>query len=110
MKITETITVEKDVYVAPCFKCGSEDIKFGDCGYWQGNSGGGKCQSCNHEEWHSCGRDPSKERLIEIWNKHNDLDILQAEQTKIIEDAQAKRALLREILIQRNVKFLAEIT
>ncbi|GBG14878.1 uncharacterized protein NMK_2479 [Novimethylophilus kurashikiensis] len=97
MQITETKTVTetKEIYVAPCLKCGSADIKLWDCGYTEGNVGGGVCKECGHEGkqgW--IGSSPSKEQLAGIWNAANDIDtLITAENTKI----EASRRTITEL-------------
>lgn len=51
-----------------CRKCGSSDLKIGDCGYSSFNVGWVTCQKCGHEVKVSpCGCFPEGE-LIAAWN------------------------------------------
>lgn len=90
MKFTEIRQVEIELEVARCLKCHSEDIKFSDYGYTQGNSGGGTCQSCKHEFYKPVFMNPKIEDLVAIWNSGNDVKtLIKVEQDKI-EEAERK--------------------
>src|SRR3546814_19744141 len=40
MQIKETVVVERELHVAPCFECGNEDINLSDSNYSSFNVGG----------------------------------------------------------------------
>lgn len=102
MKITETKTVEREIHVAPCLMCGSDDISLDDCGYSSFNVGGGKCNKCKHSATDACHFDVTKDQLASIWNKKNDIPMLIAEQERIIVDAQSKIAQLKSTTIKKS--------
>lgn len=100
MIVEETVIVRKDVPVAPCVKCRGRDITIHDLGYSTFNKGGGTCTSCKHEVLETCGPySPSKVDLISIWNRHNDIATLIAEQQAIIDKAQAT---INDLLFQEG--------
>jgi hypothetical protein len=77
MFIEEEITSKRRVYVAPCVKCGSEDINIFDYGYNSPNMGGGECKSCTHSVISNVAAlYPTKTELAKIWNASNDKSIL----------------------------------
>lgn len=90
MQIEETIKQSREVYVAPCIKCGSNDIKIDDLGYTTFNKGGGTCQSCKHEVFSYCDWAPLKTELISIWNNENDISSKLNAQREIAAKAQAE--------------------
>ncbi|MFC4236391.1 hypothetical protein ACFOY8_14395 [Thalassospira xianhensis] len=90
MKVTETKKVTREIHVASCIKCGSDDVQITDCGYSSFNMGGGTCKSCKHSVSDSCDISPSKDELARIWNKKNDIKALIAAQQKKIETATSK--------------------
>ncbi len=61
----------KQIYVAPCLKCGCDEIQIDDYGYNAPNIGGGKCTQCTNEASASCDIFPKKETLANIWNAQN---------------------------------------
>lgn len=84
MKITETKEVVREIYLAPCLKCGSEDILITDSNYSSFNIGGGTCRACKHSVTGSCSCDVSMDTLANIWNRGNDIKTLIKEQEEII--------------------------
>ena len=94
--ITEHTT--RELAYVPCLKCGSTDIKFFDLGYTQGNSGGGKCNSCGKEHTSRMHWDAKIDQWVAVWNAQNDPEKLVAEQRKIIQEAQDR---IQEILSQK---------
>lgn len=97
MLIKETITIEREIHVAPCLQCGSTDIRLMDYGYNAPNMGGGECMSCKHRTTTYVELFPKMQDLADIWNSKNDIPTLIAtEQNKIniaekkIEDLKAK--------------------
>ncbi len=64
------------MFVAPCIKCGSEDIAIGDQNYSSFNFGGGTCKKCGHDVSKPCSIFPSKEIMIKVWNNANHPHIL----------------------------------
>lgn len=76
--ITKSTPSTETVYVAPCLKCGGENIHIGDCGYSSFNVAYGKCQNpqCKHEVKFNCGWDVEQKAIVEVWNKANDIDLL----------------------------------
>jgi hypothetical protein len=103
MLVEKTITVKKEVYVAPCIRCNSTDINIFDYGYSTSNMGGGKCKCCKKEITSTVGIDPNKEELIDIWNNKNDIPTLLLEQDRIINYANREIIRLTEILNKRIV-------
>lgn len=92
MILTEKVKIykEKEYFVCSCIKCGSENIKIFDYGYWQGNSGGGQCLDCGFSSIEPCSYSPSLEEKIEIWNNENDVNILIKEAKQIIQTQKNK--------------------
>lgn len=89
MIVEETKIIKREVYVAPCIKCGSSDIRIYDCGYPSFNCGGGECRKCgNKVTATSLECDPSIDVLAAIWNGENDIASLIAEAEKNIKDNQ----------------------
>jgi hypothetical protein len=102
MLIEETIIIKKNVYVSPCIKCGSDNINIFDYGYGTSNYGGGRCKDCKNEITEVVCVDPNKKKLIDIWNKKNDITLLLLEQDSIINKANKEIIRLTEILNKRN--------
>lgn len=69
LKVQKTVT--ETVYVAPCIKCGHDDINIRDYGYNASNIGGGTCKRCKHEVSSACDIFPEMEKLAAIWNAEN---------------------------------------
>jgi nucleoside 2-deoxyribosyltransferase len=90
MQITEVVTQNREVYVAPCLECGSSEIKIHDLGHGTFNSGGGSCLSCKHEVLSNCDWSPSVADLAEIWNSANDITAKIRVQREILENAQSE--------------------
>ena len=88
MEIQEQVTTTRTVYVAPCVKCGSEDVTIDDCGYSSFNVGGGKCKSCGHSVTSSIASCfPTKKELARIWNFSNDKNqLIQQAEARIAKD------------------------
>jgi nucleoside 2-deoxyribosyltransferase len=99
MLVEQTTKTVIDVPVAPCVKCGSNDINIHDKGYNHPNIGGGACKSCKHEVLANCAWDVTPQVLIAIWNKKNDITTLIAEQQAIIDSAQAE---INALLLKRG--------
>ena len=91
MKLMEKVTVTREIDVAPCVKCGGDDIDIYDCGYSTFNVGGGECRTCGHKVTNNhLGCFPTKTELAAIWNAGNDLEgLIKAEKDKI-ENARAR--------------------
>lgn len=89
MLVTETVARSQEVYVAPCIKCGSNDISIDDDNQTTFNSGGGTCRACNNKAYAACEWAPAKKFLINTWNKANDVADLIDEKHKALNDAQA---------------------
>ena len=85
MKFTRRQTVEVEIHVAPCIKCGSEDVRIYNCGYSSFDVGGGKCGRCENSVMESVWN-PTEEQLAAIWNKKNDKNMVKAEIRKKIAD------------------------
>jgi hypothetical protein len=101
--IEEPSIVRTKVDIAPCLTCGSTDIHFFDYGYYQGNSGGGRCKSCNNESTSSLHWNATIKDWIKIWNGCNDIPtLILREQTKIA-DANIRIKELK-VLSKRKVK------
>ena len=60
--------------IKPCKKCGSDKIKFKDCGYSTFNPQGGVCRACGFESMEQGAWNPTKEVMIGIWNRGQRLD------------------------------------
>lgn len=102
MQITETKTVVREIYVAPCLKCGSEDILITDSNYSSFNTGGGSCRACKHSVTGGCGCDVNMDTLVKIWNEGNDLEYLIKQQEAIVAVAQEKIATLVKLQDSRT--------
>jgi len=102
MQITETKTVVREIYVAPCLKCGSEDILITDSNYSSFNTGGGTCRACKHSVTGGCGCDVSMDTLVHIWNKGNDIKHLIKEQESVILSAQKTISELEKLRASRS--------
>ena len=78
MQVTETKTVTREIYVAPCLKCGGKDIRLSDSNYSSFNTGGGWCKAkgCGHEATGSVSCSPTMDDLAGIWNAANDIPSL----------------------------------
>ena len=87
MLVTETKSVTRDLYVAPCLKCGCKEIVLSDSNYSSFNRGGGTCSQCKHEVVGCCGCLPTVDDLARIWNNENDIDTLIAIERKKITTA-----------------------
>jgi hypothetical protein len=84
MKVRETVTVERDIHVAPCLECGHTDIQLSDSGYSSFNTGGGKCKKCGHTATAPVSCIPTMADLAAAWNASNDIPMLiRAEEAKI---------------------------
>lgn len=102
MKVTENVVVKKELNVAPCFKCGHDDIVISDNNYSSFNTGGGKCKNCGHEASSGVGCLPTMSELVSIWNQANDIEILIKTQEVIIENAQKEIKQLKELKKKRK--------
>lgn len=95
MLVTETITVKREIHVAPCLECGHTDILLSDSGYSSFNVGGGECKRCHHKTTASVGCDPKMTELAAIWNAGNDIPtLIKVEEAKITQ-AQKRIAELK---------------
>jgi hypothetical protein len=54
-----------------CIKCGSDDIKIGNCGYSSFNAGSGKCNQCKNKVIAHNGSWSEDNWIIEEWNCNN---------------------------------------
>jgi translation initiation factor 2 beta subunit (eIF-2beta)/eIF-5 len=83
--------IEEYIEYVPCIKCGSEDLKFWNCGYSSFNVGGVTCNNCKNEvqtkgiDWNAPDSD-----LIPRWNENNDPKILIEKYQKGINTLQRK--------------------
>ena len=89
MLVTETKTVTRELYVAPCLKCGNKEIALSDCNYSSFNKGGGDCKRCKHQIYATCGCLPTNDELAKIWNSQNDIETLLNRERKKIAKAEA---------------------
>lgn len=87
-KINQPVT--REVYFAPCFKCGSEDINVWDCGYSAFNVYGATCKKCKQEIQCKYG-DFEAKVIAEKWNNVNSPVL-------IIEQAKAKIRELEKLI------------
>ena len=78
IKVKKRTETEIEVYVAPCIKCGRDEIKIGDCGYSSFNVSFAECKCGNKHTW-SCGDSPDFSWIAKEWNKHNDIDTIIAD-------------------------------
>lgn len=101
VKITETKTTQSEIYVAPCIKCGSENIDIGDSGYSSFNIGGGECKKCKHTATSGCGCNVTIRECAAIWNRKNDIDMLVKEQENVVITAQKTIA---ELLAKKELR------
>lgn len=101
-------TVERDVYVAPCLKCGSTEIRIDDDNYSSFNQGGGECMTCGHKTYAGVGCLPKIEEMIAIWNAGNDIDTLIKVETRKIEEATAAIKELGMKAAQRHIQLPKE--
>ncbi|WP_338924462.1 hypothetical protein V0M98_33140 (plasmid) [Pseudomonas silesiensis] len=95
MLIKEKSTVVREIHVAPCLKCGSEDIVLSDCGYSTHNIGGGKCNVCGHVATDGVCWTAGVDDLAAIWNAANDISFLIRVEEKKIFDASQRIAELK---------------
>jgi len=79
--------------IKPCKKCGSTDIQIWDCGYSSFNPGGGTCNKCGFKVEQMVGCMPSREELVDMWNRGQKLD-----DTEKLKLERAKTKLLRRQL------------
>lgn len=97
MKLVEKVTIEREIEVSNCLKCGGEDIVISDSGYSSFNIGGGHCNACGHDVTASVGCLPSKSEMVYIWNKGNDIDALIAVQEEKIAKAEEEIIKLKDL-------------
>ena len=103
MQIQETITVARELHVAPCLACGNTDIRLTDCNYSAFNHGGGECTKCKRATSSAVGISSSMDELARIWNTENDIAVLLQAQQTIIDKANARIA---ELKIKRGPSFV----
>lgn len=86
MQIQETVTVTRNIHVAPCLECGHTDIQLSDSGYSSFNTGGGLCKKCGHTATGPVSCIPKIADLAAVWNASNDIPtMIRAEEAKISE-------------------------
>ncbi|WP_026960367.1 hypothetical protein [Aliagarivorans taiwanensis] len=95
-EITEIAT--RTITVAPCIKCGCDEISIFDYGYSAPNIGGGKCTGCGHEVSSSCAISPKKEDLAQKWNDANDVATVLAKKESQMKELEAEIAELKNKL------------
>lgn len=101
IKITETRT--KELYVAPCIKCGSDNIIIGDCGYSSFNVAYGKCKNCcKNDISFQCDWNINKKEIIQHWNSKNDINLVIKSKEKFIKELQKEISKLKSLQIKRN--------
>lgn len=93
MIVKEKVSTEKDVYIAPCLKCGHDDVSIFDYGYNAPNLGGGKCKKCGHEVVSACNILPTVSELAKKWNSENDIPTL-------IEKKELEKSLIEDEINQ----------
>jgi hypothetical protein len=70
-------TIEREVEILPCVKCGSNNIELKDCGYTTFNVAWGKCIDCGNEvQLNPAPWNLNIELLAKTWNNGNDPKIL----------------------------------
>jgi hypothetical protein len=84
----------------PCIKCGSEDVKFRDCGYNTYNPYLATCK-CGHEVKEM---DTSIRSIVEKWNAHNDPAMLLESINSKMETLKAEAKRLKKIIATRKRK------
>lgn len=92
--------VKSKLYVAPCIKCGGNDISIWDANESSFNYGGGTCKKCKRDVTSGVGIFPGKKALAGIWNAENDPRLL-------IQDAE-KHLIELNKAIARTKKNIAE--
>lgn len=105
-KLTIQKTIDVELEFAPCLKCGGHDIQFGDCGYSSFNIAFGHCNNkeCGHKFSYSCGVFPSKQEIINAWNKVNDIQHIIAEKNATLNALKKEISDLRKLYNKRNKK------
>lgn len=103
MRIKETVTVERELHVAPCLACGNTDIRLTDSNYSSFNQGGGECKKCKHSTFAGVGCAPTMDELAQIWNAGNDINTLIEAQELIIAHANDR---IKALKIQRGPVFM----
>lgn len=87
IKVTKKVT--ESIEYSPCIKCGSDDIRFINCGYSSFNVGSATCQKCGNKvevrwiPWNAPDSD-----LIPDWNAENDPKLLRKRYVEQIEEIQ----------------------
>lgn len=102
MKITEEVVIKKELAVAPCIKCGGDNILVSDSNYSSFNTGGGKCKDCGHEVNSGVGCFPKISELVNIWNYGNDIELLIEKEEKIISKAKEEISRLKSLKKKRK--------
>lgn len=102
MKIKTTEIRTKELYVAPCIKCGSDNIIIGDCGFSSFNVAYGKCQSCKNEISFPCVWNINKQEIIKHWNSKNDINLVIKSKEKFIKELKKEISKLKSLQIKRN--------
>lgn len=97
-KLNRQQTMLDELYFAPCLKCGSDNIEFGDCGYSSFNVAYGKCKDCKHEVLFNCGVFPDMIWIIQSWNEKNDIPT-------ILVDKRLTLAALKKEISELEKKF-----
>lgn len=87
--INEDTMKAAPLYVAPCLKCGSRNIKLTYREFPTTGIAGGECQTCGHTaEGEAPLDDTSQEARAEIWNSKNDKNRLISQAEQRIDSAQ----------------------
>ena len=91
-----TTTLTQSMRFVPCIKCGSEDVKFEDCGFSTFNPYLATCKCGNRVK----EMDTSIRSIVKKWNAENDPNIL-------LEAANSKMDALR-LEVKRLKKIIAK--
>ncbi|GAB3994688.1 hypothetical protein GCM10028807_32860 [Spirosoma daeguense] len=90
------VRTTKKVFVAPCIKCGSDDIMIWDNNDSAFNTGGGTCKKCKHEVTGGVGCLPKKTEMVGIWNAANHPRIVLEKELKDLMKLKASQATLKK--------------
>jgi hypothetical protein len=89
MIVTETKKTTREIYVAPCVKCGGSDIHLSHNNDSSFNMGGGKCVKCGHEVVVDLSINPVVGQMAAAWNAKNDIATLIRAEKGVIALAQS---------------------
>ena len=92
------VTKNRMMEFAPCIKCGSEDVKFMDCGYSRFNPYLATCK-CGHEVKEM---DTSLGSVVAKWNSANDPSVLLKAIEAKIEGLKVEAKNMKRIIAARN--------